>query len=454
MSTHSSNKKSNEIYYEHHDHSIIDLVNDDCLAEIFMYVPVWERPQIALVCQKWNRVLDYSWGNVKKLQFTHWEYNNKCPSCLKKSPTRVRKLSSLKSLLNKCGCYLRQLDLTAYVHNDIMPVINEYCPNLVKLRLRFSPDNVEVITADAFSPLSKLKVLAVIFQYHMPQYKRIHHLITALLPLANTLTDLTLFNWQDEVPRKYRTNYQFCTFPGVTLRVLKRMKALKRFEFGGIKMYPELEEYLKKNRTLECSYYDRSLDKNVIKPNEFGSVMSITRLNLLKYRVSDDSLYTIANTMKQLTKLSIKCEWITNDGVVAISKINNLTHLCFFGVNDSIDSSSIKLLKNLIKLMLPRSNKITDDLAMKVLENSPNIKMLIVPNTSIKSKYEFIKKAAAEISKNRKQPLLSIVSSIIDQNKYESPYIKIMCSTKKKIKYLTNFCDNRLLNTIANKNID
>ncbi|XP_044010268.1 slit homolog 3 protein-like [Aphidius gifuensis] len=395
-----------------------------------------------LLCQKWKRALDYSWSNVKKLQLTHWKYN-KHPNCLIKYPKRDRKLSFLKSLLHKCGRYLTQLDLTAYGHSDIVRVINEYCPNLVKLRLRFSPVEDEFLALNAFSRLSKLKVLAVIFQCDSTQLYMLHYLITALLALADTLTELTLFNWQDDQIPSYINpkNYTFYKFTRTTNFVLCRLKNLKKFEFGGIIMYPELEEYLRNNHTIECSYYDRSLKKNVIKPNEFGSVMNITTLSLSKYKVSDDSLYTIANTMKQLTKLKINCEWITNEGVVAISKINNLTHLCFFGVNDSIDSSSIKLLKNLNKLMLLRSNKVTDDLAMKVLENSPNMEMLLVPNTSVT--VEFIKKAA-EISRNRKQRLLSAVSFKIDKKRkkqYESPYFEIICLTKL-IRYITNFRNN------------
>ncbi|XP_044010049.1 uncharacterized protein LOC122853697 [Aphidius gifuensis] len=84
-----SNEKKNEIYCQHQN-IIIDLVNDDCLAAIFMYVPACERPKIALVCQKWKRALYYSWSNVKKLELTHWEYDE-YPTCLKKYPTCLKK---------------------------------------------------------------------------------------------------------------------------------------------------------------------------------------------------------------------------------------------------------------------------------------------------------------------------------------------------------------------------
>ncbi|XP_044013417.1 uncharacterized protein LOC122855830 [Aphidius gifuensis] len=418
---------NNKIYYQHHDHSyaknkIVNLVNDDCLAEIFTYVPACERPKIALVCQKWRRVLDYSWSNVKKLELTHWE-RAEYPNFLKKYPIPDGRLTFLKSLLYKCGRYLTELDLSAYGYSDIVPVINEYCSNLVKLRLRFIYDDDEIIYDKAFSRLSKLKVLTVIFQY-MKYESMLDYIIHALLPLADTLTDLTLFNWKDDVPSEYTGS---CKFSLITMYVLKRMKALKRFEFGGIQMYPELEEYLRSNRTLECSYYDRSLNENIIRPNQ---LMSITTLNLKEYKVSDDSLYTIANTMKQITTLTIKWQWITNDGVVTISKMNNLKFLIFSGVNDSINSSSIKLLKNLIRLMLPGSNIINDDLAIKVLENSPKLEALFVPDTSVT--VEFIKKAA-EISRIRKRILLVAVSFEIDKKQYESPYFKIICSKKKKL---------------------
>ncbi|XP_044010432.1 uncharacterized protein LOC122854084 [Aphidius gifuensis] len=316
MSTSSFYKKNNEIYYQHHDHSyakniIIDLVNDDCLAEIFTYIPACERPKIALVCQKWKKVLDYSWGDVKKLQLTHWE-RAEYPNCLKKYPTPDGQLSFLKSLIYKCGRFLTQLDLTAYGYSNIVPVINEYCPNLEKLRLRLIYDEDDIINREGFSRLSKLKVLTVIFQY-MRYETMLDCIINALLPLANTLTDLTLFNWKGDSPCEHTGP---CVFSGATIYVLSRMKALKRFEFGGIQTFPDLEEYLKNNCTLECSYYDRSLNKNFIKANQ----LSITTLNLKEYKVSDDSLYTIANTMKQLTKLKINWERITNDGVVVHGK--------------------------------------------------------------------------------------------------------------------------------------
>ncbi|KAF7993555.1 hypothetical protein HCN44_010150 [Aphidius gifuensis] len=115
MSTRGFTIKDNEEYYHAYDDEAtsIDFINDDCLVEIFMYLPACERPKIALVCKKWKKALDYSWSNVNKLELTHWEYNE-CPSYLKEYPTIDGQFNFLSFLLTKCGRYLTELDLTAH----------------------------------------------------------------------------------------------------------------------------------------------------------------------------------------------------------------------------------------------------------------------------------------------------------------------------------------------------
>ncbi|XP_044013175.1 uncharacterized protein LOC122855690 [Aphidius gifuensis] len=412
-------EKKIEAYCKDHDHSYakniitdqansitIDFVNDDCLAAIFKYVPACERPKIALVCQKWKRALDLSWFNVKKLELTHWEYDEN-PTCLIKYPTLDGQLSFLKSLLFKCGRYLTKLDLSAYGHCNIVPVINEYCPNLVKLRLRFTYVD-KIILYDAFSRLSKLKVLAIIFQDFKDTFIPIT-LIYSLLKVADTLTDLILLNWKDNL-------YNPCYFPEDTICVLRKLRAnLKRFEISGIQLSNEMTHYLMTNVIPFFSNHD--FYKNY-KTEEFKNIKD---LDMGEYLISDDGLYSIANTMKQLKELRTYCHKITNDGIVTISKMNLLI-LDIAGLNLVIDSSSIKLLKNLRVARFPQSNNITDELAMEVLNNSPEMEMLYVLNTRVT--VEFIKKAA-EISRRRKRHLNLGVSFMCDKKQYESPYFTI-----------------------------
>ncbi|XP_044014047.1 uncharacterized protein LOC122856445 [Aphidius gifuensis] len=332
MITRSFSKKNNNIYSHHDDDNdlnakditIIERVNDDCLAKIFMYIPTCERPKIALVCKKWKRALDYSWFNVKKLELTYWEYDEYPHFLVRNYPRINGQFKFLKSLLYKCGRYLRELDLSIYGYCNILPVINEYCQNLVKLRIRIHKiDNAKL--DNAFSNLSKLEVLKIILHGCFDDICSIVSLtlINSLLNVADTLTDLSISNWPAIL-------YGLPHFPGEMIYVIPQLKALRKFSAAGIECPSRLIDYLKfinNSKTVTC--------------------------------ISDDTCFTI------------KIEYC---------------------------------------------NKITDESAIKVLENSPDMIEYCVRNTGIT--YKFIEKAA-EISRNREIELTIVCTLDPDQTEYE-----------------------------------
>ncbi|XP_044005775.1 uncharacterized protein LOC122850706 [Aphidius gifuensis] len=346
------------------------------------------------ICKKWKRVLDdYSWFDVKKLELTHWEFD-KYPNFLKKNyPTIDGQFSFLKSLLNNCGRYLTELDLTAYNHSNIVPVINESCPNLVKLRIRLEFID-DAMLDNAFTGLSKLKVLKIIFQnllYHGPRIPVT--LVNSLLNVADTLTELSVSNWSGWMTDN-------CHFPEEFTSVISELKALKRVQIGGMRLSKRLINYLIPKRPGIATYNDESKYKE----NKLDEQLLeyVKELHIVKSQVIDDFLYNVANQMTRLRILTLGCDFITDAGIVAISKINHLRLLDCFGYNNNITDSSIELLKNIRLLFLPFSNRITDKSAIKVLENSPDMSKIRVRNTGVTS--EFIKKAD-EISRNRKKKL-------------------------------------------------
>lgn len=111
-------------------------------------------------------------------------------------PTIDGQFRFLKSLLYKCGHYLKDLDLSAYLHCNILPIIDEYCPNLVKLRIRIDYHHISMLT-DAFSNLSNLQVLTIIFDNCFNTVFPVIPitLINSLRHVADTLTYLSLSNW-------------------------------------------------------------------------------------------------------------------------------------------------------------------------------------------------------------------------------------------------------------------
>ncbi|KAF7989479.1 hypothetical protein HCN44_008153 [Aphidius gifuensis] len=384
-------------------------VNDNYLAKIFTYVPKCERPKLALVCKQWKKTFDDSWFKVKKIEIIYWRYDE-YPNCLDKYPTSDGGFCLIKSLLIKYGCYLTTLDLTAYGNCNIVPVINELCPNLVTLRLRFTNMD-KLILANSFTRLSKLKSLTIIFQniktfLVLPTVA----LFNSLRNVANTLTNLNLLNWLDEL----------VDIPNLTRAindVIRDLKALKKLELAGIGISVDIFNYLTENGIV-YSNHTIFLKKTLFVSDPF---INIKVLNMMGCRITDDTLYTIANTFKHLTLLKIISHLVTDDGVVALSKMINLQYL-IFGGNTNITDSSVKLLKNLIRLCLPTSDKVTDDSVLTVIENSPKIDVLSVYGTKVTA--ELVKKAAA-ISNKRERRLILCVASMPDIQQYESPYFEL-----------------------------
>ncbi|XP_044016218.1 uncharacterized protein LOC122857849 [Aphidius gifuensis] len=389
-------------------------VNDNCLDETLSHVSICERPKLAFICKQWNGGFDDSDYQLQKLELIYWRYDE-YPNCLAKYPASDGGFCLIISLLYKYGCYLTTLDLTAYSNCNIVPVINASCPNLVTLRLRFTNMD-KVLLANAFTRLSKLKSLTIIFQNikTFKEYPTVA-LFNSLKNVANTLTYLNLLNWLDELEN-------IPDFSEVINDVIRDLKALKKLELSGIGISLDVFDYLSDNKIVYSNhtiYLRRTLTVSI-------PFINIKVLNMMGCRVTDDTLYTIANTFKHLTLLKMISPVVTDNGVVALSKMDNLQYLIFYG-NTKITDSSVKLLKNMVKLFLPTSDEVTDDSVLTVLENSPKIDVLSVYGVNVTA--ELVKKAVA-ISNKRERRLILCVAPIVvaampDIQQYKSPYFEL-----------------------------
>ncbi|XP_044001633.1 uncharacterized protein LOC122847841 [Aphidius gifuensis] len=195
--------------------NVIDRVNTYCLAHIFKHIPPFERPKVAQVCKKWREALPYSWSNVKKLECLHWKYDGVV------AHRGSRKVICLKGLIDQCGRYLTELNTIHYDNSDIVPLIRISCPHLVRLQLRFK--NIKSLHfKDAFSYMSKLQILRLIFQCSasIPIL-----LILALRDLTRTLKTLAFFNWKRN-PRNQK-------MPALFSSVFSQMTTLRFFDLFG-----------------------------------------------------------------------------------------------------------------------------------------------------------------------------------------------------------------------------
>ncbi|XP_044009405.1 uncharacterized protein LOC122853172 [Aphidius gifuensis] len=269
----------------------------------------------------------------------------------------------------------------------------------------------QAILANTFTRLSKLKSLTIIFQNIKTfQLLSVVALMNSLKNVANTLTDLSLLRWTDEI-------IPTTDFTKVINDVIRDLTALKSLEVSGIGIASDLYSYLKDNGIF---YTNHTLHfvKTLPVSDPF---INIKKLKMLECSITDNELYTIANSFKHLLLLQINSRQGTDNGVVALSKMNNLQYVLIDGLTNITDSS-VKLLKNLITLGLPCSNKVTDDSVLTVLENSPNMNALAVYGVNVTAK--LVKKAAAILEKREKRLVLYVLY-MPDLQQYESPYLEL-----------------------------
>lgn len=395
---------------------INNLLIDDCLAEIFKYVPVLERPKIALVCKKWNRVLPRSWASVKKLKFTHWRYDDYQNILQTQFPLSGGYFFT-ESMLYKCGRYLTELDMTANPSCMVMFIINETCPFLIKLRLRIRDMMYKFNFDNVFSHLSKLKILKIIFHDTDPD-KHNPTFFNSLLNIADTLNELSLSTWDLNYPNLIPISTVFCS-------VIPQLKALRRFELFGFHIPESFMLYL---TSAPFEFYYQNAIFGPIGINVISSSSNMYQEFLFQHEVTDDFLYNLANLNPHLVILSALSTFVTDEGIEAILKMNKLRSLQLISYNNHrVTDSSVKLLKNLEYLRLPTSNKITDDSVIKILENSPNLStMLYIGMTGITSK--FVEKAI-EFANKRKSSLEIYITTTDDirttVDSHNSPYLKV-----------------------------
>lgn len=203
------------------------------------------------------------------------------------------------------------------------------------------------------------------------------------------------------------------------MQVIPKLKALKSIETAGVKIDTVVYKYLE---NLKISVISHDYELFNLRITNSDPYKNVEYLDMKLYQLTDDCLYTIANCLKKLILLSVKCERVTDAGIIAVSKLSQLKYLALYELNKVTDSS-ILLLKNLNLLRLQLRNKIADDTLIKILENSPNIEVLSLKELAVTS--EFLKKAA-EIATNRQEKLKLSLFNIPGIKQYATEYLQLV----------------------------
>ena len=117
----------------------MNILPDECLIEIFHFLPISDRVRIERVCQRWKMLAKaYSWSNFKHLDFSLDSWHLR-PSH-KELEIKNLNINSFYSVLKRCARYLNSIDTikssfySPELEEDI-PLF-DFCPNIQSVSMK------------------------------------------------------------------------------------------------------------------------------------------------------------------------------------------------------------------------------------------------------------------------------------------------------------------------------
>ncbi|KAK0158411.1 hypothetical protein PV328_009417 [Microctonus aethiopoides] len=384
-----SRKQQNKSIKVNSDESLsfptINILDNDCLIKIFLYLPIKDRMRIERVCKRWQTVNQQAWSDIKELKIP--EALNFIESYSVKIDTTER---AVEKLLLRCGRFLNKLEFETYFtfrRLVIMPLIAKHCHNLQCLILYLKNHSNSDMTL-LFLNLHKLERLK------LSVLNRNDFRDVCLKKLTtNSMPELSLSSNSYVFPGTYcgRINGG----GAIGIQNMKNLWNLRFYQF-----YFEADElklivcnesitYL----SLENCYFYKCI-------NLIANLRGLKYLNLSKVRDVNDSF---------LIKLAANYSTpVTNDGINAVSKLKKLTTLMIshsYKVTDSALSKFVAL-----KVLQCRYCKLVRDFgAIELLQNAPHLEEIDLSSTSVSTR--FLNAACnVAISRANAMPLKIIVS--------------------------------------------
>ncbi|XP_015175842.1 PREDICTED: F-box protein SKIP2-like isoform X2 [Polistes dominula] len=341
----SSTNKTDQDTVDNSTIASINVLNDDCLIHIFLYLPIMDKIAIERVCQRWKDVSKKSWYSVKKLDLSNHTWG--ILSDYKKINT-----SDLRQVLLRCGRFLTQIDFphkypsltrsTLLIIAKLCPnleivdfsgielsssgleLLADNCTNIKKLSLAFYPCSSSLIDKDLSLLFRMCKRLTSVSLREM----RISGKCLGFLS-SDTLEELVLTACNNITPRHF-------------INVLENQKNLKKLVinkstfFIGV-LLEAMAKYCTNLQQFEltnvdfCEFYYR--DSNILHLTKFVNLETLI-LSTNNF-VDNFLLIALASTCTKLTYLDIEnCNKVTDTGLQAVATLPKLETLIINYLNE------------------------------------------------------------------------------------------------------------------------
>ncbi|KAK0163385.1 hypothetical protein PV327_007071 [Microctonus hyperodae] len=390
----------------------INILDDDCLIKIFLYLPISDRMRMERVCKRWQNVNKQSWNDIKELRFPGTTVSG--PPYSITTDTNER---AVQKLLSRCGRYLNKLEFDAQhlcCSFDIVPIIAKHCHNLQFLILRLNYFTNRDMRS-LFSNLNKLS--------HLELFEISRKFLDGCLKnLSSSLKELSL-NTKESANYDSPSSFTHITRAGALS--ISEMKNLWKLEFNAFLFKTDRLNLIVRNKSITYLSLINCCFKNCI--NKITNISSLKYLNLMSMTdVEDDFLIKLAENCTNLEQLIMdNCTSVTDTGISALLKLEKLTELkiCdLYKVTDAVLSRFI----NLKVLHCKNCNFVKDQGAIQLIQKASRLEELDLCGTSVTT--AFLDAALnVVVSRTNEIPLKIIVNSSVE-SAWERPPSASSCN--------------------------
>ncbi|XP_043527430.1 F-box protein SKIP2-like isoform X2 [Frieseomelitta varia] len=363
------------------DNISIQTLNDDCLMQIFLQLPIVDRIRIERVCKRWKALSQESWHSVKRLDLSYSIWG-----CLSGINRKEISICTIRKVLLRCGSYLNEINLSlvpCHLRQSTVTVVAKLCPNLQIIDitgLTVSTSginslitNCHYITKFSLGPtsyvcdadLQKLFYVNPKLRYFRFSGTKMSGRCLFHLPLE-TMEEIVL-----ESCTYLQEHFLSQAIP--KLRNLRALTISKCVYITG-NVIQAIGTHCTNLKTLEVSSILFSLQSD-----DMLHIAQLTNLEVLKLSmntvVTDLLLSTLASKCLCLTYLDIaECFLVTNAGITAIATLPKLEVLIMNNLR-LVTHINLRDTSNLKRLEC-RVCKFTDRMIINLIESAPQLRLL------------------------------------------------------------------------------
>ncbi|KAK0071255.1 hypothetical protein PV325_013221, partial [Microctonus aethiopoides] len=378
----------------------INILDNDCLIKIFLYLPIKDRMHIEGVCKRWQTVNQEAWSDIKELNFPE-DFD----LILLSYPEILYddRKAAIEKILSRCGRFLNKLEhdieYSSY-GNYIIPIIAKYCHNLQCLIVYLEiHDKICLNITWLFLNLHKIESLELCgLDPNFPDA------CLKKLP-TNTMKELTLTISSYGLMVSSKSYKRLTQTGAIGIQAMKNLWKLElnRFSFKA----DELKLIVCNESITYLSLPSCGFEKCI---NLIANLRGLKHLNLSFVKAVDDNfLIKLAANCTELEELD--CSEVTNYGINAVFKLKKLTTLVSGGLrkvtNLAIDTVLSKY--EALKVLHCRNCHVSDYGAIGLLQNAPYLEEIDLSDNSIST--EFLDVACnVAISRANAKPLRIIAN--------------------------------------------